>query len=178
MPQYLSPGVFVEEVPSAIKPIAGVSTSTAGFIGVAPDTLEQPLSGLSNASIGTGDGTVTAFALPGYYSPATAYGLHVRVTPAGGTPAAAAGVTLTNDDTKKTSSVTFATAPAKDATVTADVFPIFKLAPAGEPKLCTNFGEYKKFFGDFSSDKLHSHLTQAVYGFFNNGGGRCYVMRI
>src|ERR1700759_5401068 len=38
MPQYLSPGVYVEEVPSAIKPIAGVSTSTAAFIGIIPDS--------------------------------------------------------------------------------------------------------------------------------------------
>ncbi len=33
MPQYLSPGVYVEEVPGS-PPIAGVGTSTAGFIGV------------------------------------------------------------------------------------------------------------------------------------------------
>lgn len=33
MPQYLSPGVYVQEVPSAVQPIAGVGTSTAGFIG-------------------------------------------------------------------------------------------------------------------------------------------------
>ncbi len=34
MPEYLSPGVYVEEVPSGNKPIEGVSTSTAGFVGV------------------------------------------------------------------------------------------------------------------------------------------------
>src|SRR5690348_16857575 len=39
MPEYLSPGVYVEEVPSAIKPIAGVSTSTAAFVGVVPDQI-------------------------------------------------------------------------------------------------------------------------------------------
>jgi phage tail sheath protein FI len=33
MPEYLAPGVYVEEVPSGIKPIEGVSTSTAGFVG-------------------------------------------------------------------------------------------------------------------------------------------------
>jgi phage tail sheath protein FI len=33
MPEYLAPGVYVEEVPSGIKPIEGVSTSTAGFLG-------------------------------------------------------------------------------------------------------------------------------------------------
>lgn len=35
MPEYLHPGVFVQEVPSAVLPIQGVSTSTAAFIGVA-----------------------------------------------------------------------------------------------------------------------------------------------
>ena len=42
MPQYYSPGVYVEEVPSAVKPIAGVGTSTAGFVGIVPDTLNVP----------------------------------------------------------------------------------------------------------------------------------------
>ena len=42
MPQYLSPGVYVEEVPSAIRPIAGVGTSTAGFVGVVPDNIPMP----------------------------------------------------------------------------------------------------------------------------------------
>lgn len=33
MPTYLSPGVYVEEIPSGSKPIEGVSTSTAAFVG-------------------------------------------------------------------------------------------------------------------------------------------------
>src|SRR4051794_360386 len=36
MPTYLTPGVYVEEVPSANKPIEGVSTSFAAFVGLAP----------------------------------------------------------------------------------------------------------------------------------------------
>src|ERR1051326_1055971 len=39
MPEYLSPGVYVEEIPSSIKPIAGVSTSTAAFLGVVPESI-------------------------------------------------------------------------------------------------------------------------------------------
>jgi phage tail sheath protein FI len=34
MPEYLSPGVYVEEVDAGPRPIAGVSTSTAGMVGV------------------------------------------------------------------------------------------------------------------------------------------------
>jgi phage tail sheath protein FI len=32
----LSPGVYVEEVPAASKPIEGVATSVAAFVGFAP----------------------------------------------------------------------------------------------------------------------------------------------
>ncbi|GMT48082.1 MAG: hypothetical protein IEMM0007_1648 [bacterium] len=35
MPEYLSPGVYVEEIEIGTRPIEGVSTSTAGFLGVA-----------------------------------------------------------------------------------------------------------------------------------------------
>src|SRR5262249_13632382 len=33
MPEYLAPGVYVEEASTGPNPIAGVSTSTAGFVG-------------------------------------------------------------------------------------------------------------------------------------------------
>jgi len=42
MPLYRSPGVYVEEVQPAARPIAGVGTSTAGFIGVVPDDVTMP----------------------------------------------------------------------------------------------------------------------------------------
>src|SRR3954468_5782609 len=34
MPEYLAPGVYVEEIDAGPKPIEGVSTSTAGAVGV------------------------------------------------------------------------------------------------------------------------------------------------
>ena len=36
MPNYLAPGVYIEEVPSGARPIEAVGTSTAAFVGVAP----------------------------------------------------------------------------------------------------------------------------------------------
>jgi uncharacterized protein len=36
MPTYLTPGVYVEEVPSSNKPIEGVGTAVAAFVGLAP----------------------------------------------------------------------------------------------------------------------------------------------
>ena len=35
MAEYLAPGVYVEEIPAAARPIEGVATSTAGFVGMA-----------------------------------------------------------------------------------------------------------------------------------------------
>jgi Bacteriophage tail sheath protein len=107
---YQSPGVYVKEVPSGINPIAGVSTSVVGFVGVVPDTVEIPEKD----------------------------------------PAAPGGVKLTE----------FSAVP-----------------PAKEPKLITNWGQFTTAFGTFSIDKLQNRLAHAVYGFFNNGGSRCYVMR-
>ncbi len=34
MPTYLSPGVYVEEVPSGSAPIEGVGTAIAAFVGL------------------------------------------------------------------------------------------------------------------------------------------------
>lgn len=42
MPQYLSPGVYVEEIDAGPKPIEGVSTSICGAVGM---TLTGPSSG-------------------------------------------------------------------------------------------------------------------------------------
>jgi uncharacterized protein len=36
MPEYVSPGVFVEEAPAGARPIEGVGTSTAAFVGATP----------------------------------------------------------------------------------------------------------------------------------------------
>jgi len=47
--------------------------------------------------------------------------------------------------------------------------------PETEIKLITNFTEFKKFFGDFSNNPGQNTLAHAVYGFFRNGGTRCYV---
>lgn len=85
MPEYLSPGVYIEEVPSSSKPIEAVGTSTAAFIGIS------------------------------------------------------------------------------------------KKGPVNTPVLCPNWSTYTKHFGDF---KDGGHLAHAVYGFFNNGGARCFVLNV
>ena len=172
MPTYLSPGVYVEEIPSGLSPIAGVGTSTAGFIGVLSSsgtTYDQNLEAIAGEQVGTGDGTQTSFILSQY--PVATVSDTFSVTVGG----EAATATLSNDNGNQQSVVTFDTAPASGAIV-IDYQPVFQSVKAGEVKLCTNFTEFKQSFGDFSSNSGQNTLAHAVYGFFRNGGTRCYVV--
>ncbi len=85
MPQYLSPGVYVEEVEAGSRPIEGVGTAVAAFVGLTTD------------------------------------------------------------------------------------------GPFNEPTLVTNWSQFTQTFGDFLPG---SYLAHSVYGYFMNGGGSCYVVRI
>jgi phage tail sheath protein FI len=85
MPQYLSPGVYVEEVEAGSRPIEGVGTAVAAFVGLAAR------------------------------------------------------------------------------------------GPFNQPSLVTNWSQFVQTFGDFVEG---AHLAHAVYGYFLNGGGACYVVRV
>jgi hypothetical protein len=203
-----APGVYVIEQKSGSAPIVGVGTSTAGFIGVftlssssPPVTPAQPtvqMVGSKDApvDIATGDGTKKDFELP---KPSGLSEAGV-VTDSGfgflvdGRERTA--VTLKNEGGK--AFVTFTgTAPTDGAKVTGFFSLSVPAAPAptptpapssttlspdlaiaGDVKLCTNFTEFKKFFGDFSAVSGQNLLAHAVFGFFRNGGTRCYVVRI
>jgi len=49
------------------------------------------------------------------------------------------------------------------------------VGPVNQPILCTNWSTFTKHFGDFENS---DYLAHAVYGFFNNGGGICYVLNV
>jgi len=110
MPQYFAPGVYVEEVPSAIKPIAGAGTSTAGFIGVSAD-------------------------IKAAWDPQKRTGMPAR--------------------------------PTGEA---------YAQAAALAPQPLNSWTEFTQKFGDFQAG--NQYLAHAVYGFFNNGGTRCWVCRV
>jgi len=130
MATFLSPGVFVEEVPAAIRAIAGVSTSTAAFVGVVPDTVHLVA---RNPAFDPGDSQSKSFKFVSFTIP----------------------------------------------------------TEANKPELITNWTQFTRTFGDLlgdptqdaasgtpSVDPGYQRLAHAVYGFFNNGGSRCYVARV
>lgn len=47
--------------------------------------------------------------------------------------------------------------------------------PVNEPTLVSNWTQYTETFGDFVES---SYLAHSVYGWFLNGGGNCFVVRI
>jgi Bacteriophage tail sheath protein len=93
MPTYLTPGVYVEEIPAQSKPIEGVGTSIAAFVGLAP----------------------------------------------GG--------------------------------------------PVNQPMRISNWGQFARIYGDPANPENGpfmegGYLAHAVYGFFQNGGGLCWIVRV
>lgn len=140
MPQYLSPGVYVEEIPPLARPIAGVGTSIPGFIGVIPDLIQLPARPKSDDAKSIKD----------------------------------AGFKFVD--------FAFTDSAGK---------PVPGRAEAGISYFITTWGQYTKLFGDFIGDDAapvtaagspavntgHRHLSHAVFGFFNNGGTGCYVVR-
>lgn len=50
-----------------------------------------------------------------------------------------------------------------------------KVGPVNKPVLVTNWSQFTKQFGDFASS---DYLAHAVYGFFNNGGARAFVLNV
>jgi phage tail sheath protein FI len=47
--------------------------------------------------------------------------------------------------------------------------------PLNVPTLVTNWSQFTQVFGDFVEG---SYLAHAVYGYFQNGGGACFVVRV
>jgi len=173
MPEYLSPGVYVEEVPSPIKPIAGVSTSTAAFVGVVPDSVDIPEENPNyDPSKQAGDDNKKFRTWPFPY-PDDKYDAAKKAYEDLAQPGVKPPRPVGNkpEDLKK-----FREAREEYA-LAARRKSVSDLADEGEPVLCTSFAEFKTHFGDFSTNPDQNKLVHGVYGFFNNEGTRCWVMR-
>ncbi len=193
---YSAPGVYVEEVASEEKPIAGVSTSTAAFVGIVEDEIRYPVRNEdydpvhAEASLeGPTDNTAVR-QLEGKKRQTQS-----RIDQLAGRPE------LNDTDKARLEKLRaelndldqqIAKAQSRGAPPEA-LKPykeeIFKVkVPPGVWRLCTNFSEYTARFGGFSLDEPdtpgkachpgHRALTHAVYGFFQNGGSICFVARI
>jgi phage tail sheath protein FI len=198
MPEYLSPGVYVEEVPSTIKPIAGVSTSTAAFLGVVPNSMQIPEENPNFDPSKPSDpktGTNLPYRFRTYPAPADEYDNARKkfddLAEAGVRPPRPKNKTPEGfRDFREAQQALALATERRDASA---------LAKEGEPVLCTTYGDFTRHFGGFSTNGTlpeaggapaapdkdtgatpapgQNQLAHGVFGFFNNGGTRCYVMR-
>jgi len=98
MPEYLAPGVYVEEISGGTKPIEGVSTSTAGIVGAAergPSEVQMVTSWLEFQRVYGGyipDVSYMTYAAEGFFSNGGQRLFVARVVGSGATTAGAVGV--------------------------------------------------------------------------------------
>ena len=203
MANYLAPGVYVEEIPSAQQPIAGVGTNTAAFIGIVPDKIQYPV--LNKKYIPPmPEDTSSEVSDPNRQKIGQLNGQIEKKNDEIGKKreelkkqgikadekkeindkidALAKEVRELNVDINKLKPQS-STGNQDNKPYTLETFNV-EVKPC-VTKLCTNFTEYKKYFGPFSADVsnpqqhgTHRTLTHAVNGFFINGGTRCFVTRI
>lgn len=62
--------------------------------------------------------------------------------------------------------------------LTAGAFIGTALMGPDEPVLLTSWSQFVGMFGSFSLDDRRTSLAPAVYQFFANGGGQCYICRV
>ena len=177
---YLAPGIYVKQAKSAYTPIAGVGTSTAGFIGVVKNTIdggERYSIKIEQEKVGTGYGVqgklrLAALQLANY--PVLEKG-QFQVTVAG-KPLTEKKPRLENKHDQGQSFLLL----ESDGLI-GDVLIDYELnsVPQNDVKLCTKFSDFTNDFGGFATKSPGQNiLAHAVYGFFYHGGSRCYVVWI
>jgi hypothetical protein len=50
--------------------------------------------------------------------------------------------------------------------------------PLNQPTLLTNFKQFQSIFGSYVEDPYRVYAAHAVNGFFAEGGGSCYFVRV
>jgi len=125
---------------------------------------------VSLGKVGVGDGTTTQFEINDSLNP------DFKVMAKVGGKNYTGAITLSHDEASQKTTLNFNPAPSEGA-IFVEYAP--QSIEAGVVKLCTNFSEFKANFGDFldpAENVGQNTLAHAVYGFFRNGGTRCYVV--
>jgi hypothetical protein len=182
MPEYLTPGVYIEEVNTGNKPIEGVSTSTVGFLGIAergPGTAALITSYTDYARAFGQAGVGVAIVALALTSPAVAAG-GAGYTNGGGNgnfPANIAGGTLAAGGTAAAVEVTLTGGVVTAVTlVSGGNYSVAPASPAAIGGLAGGAGAQISFV--VAPQTRQTYLPYAVEGFFQNGGRRCFVQTV
>jgi phage tail sheath protein FI len=154
---YAAPGVYVEEVPSARQPIAGVGTNTVAFIGLVPDVVYIPRASsrynpveAAKAAAGRSLAAAGAARLGGGALPDIA-ALEARVR------------TATEDEARKRTALDEATAKRQAAAAGADTAPLDKAVTKAQ-------GEHERALA--AKTEAEKALAQARSALLNAAGAQ------
>jgi len=178
MPEYLTPGVYIEELATGNQPIEGVSTSTVGFLGIAErgPAMTRLITSYSDFSRAYGQAGVSVASLA-LANPTVAAG-GAGYTNGGGNgafPATLAGGTLAPGGAAAAVSVTLTNGVVTAVTgVSGGSYSVPPPNPATVTGLAGGAGAT---IGFFPSNGQY-YLAYAVEGFFQNGGQRCFVQTV
>ena len=168
MPQYLSPGVYVEEVEAGSRPIEGVGTAVAAFVGFAatgPPNTPTLITNWSQFAQTFGEfmeGSYLAHAVYGYFLNGGGACYVVRIGADGGAPAARAELVSSKDPALAAYRITALEGGPAGNNITVEV------APASEPgddtfKLIVNVGnKAEEVYDNVSTKKGKSNVVTAV----------------
>lgn len=207
---YSSPGVYVEEVPPMSRPIAGVSTSTPGFVGVIGSTIKLPyreVDALSWLTHKPRAAAGKAYRISSWANYVQLFGDFVGTEYAElATAAGVAAAAVAKTEGKSDAAITAAAAAAKAAMLAGDDAATAAAKGAAAAKTSSGAGATETTAGAATETKETTkllgktgtrttgettggttenaisagqrNLAHAVFGFFNNGGTSCYVVRV
>jgi phage tail sheath protein FI len=168
MPNYLSPGVYVQEVEAGSRPIEGVGTAVAAFIGLAEKGPANTPTQVTNWSQfaqtfgGFMEGSYLAHAVYGYFLNGGGTAFVVRVGADGHAPAAQAELPSAKDKALKGYRVQALEAGAAGNDITVEVAEASQPADDTFKLLVSKGGKVEETYDNVTSKKGRNNVVTAV----------------
>lgn len=168
MPQYLSPGVYVEEVEAGSRPIEGVGTAVAAFVGLTargPANAPTLVTNWSQFTQTFGEfieGSYLAHAVYGYFLNGGGAAYVVRVGADGAMPAARAELPSAKDKATASYRVSALEAGPGGNDITIDVQPSSETSESTFKLVVNQGGKAVEVFDNVSSGKGKNNVVTQV----------------
>jgi phage tail sheath protein FI len=168
MPQYLSPGVYVEEVEAGSRPIEGVGTAVAAFVGLAARGPANTPTLVTNWSQFTStfgefiEHSYLAHAVYGYFLNGGGAAYVVRVGADGAMPAAQAELGSAKDKSAATYRVTALEAGPGGNDITVDIQPSSETSESSFKLVVNQGGKPVEVFDNVTSGKGKNNVVTQV----------------
>ena len=168
MPQYLSPGVYIEELEAGSRPIEGVGTAVAAFVGLAsrgPANQPTLVTNWSQFTQQFGDfieGSYLAHAVYGYFLNGGGAAYVVRIGTDGAMPTATAQLTSSKDKDTPTYRVSALEPGPAGNEITVDVQPSSETSETSFKLVVNQGGRPVETFDNLTTSKGKANVVTVV----------------